>query len=157
MANIMRWRYGDTNPVMAPVAPSTAIEIGDLVYLSGGEAWPAATLPDQGTEIGNQNLFHEIFLGVAMQSSSEDDTSEIRIATTGVFEFDCAEATFDVGDFLTVAENTPGTVLLNQTVTDAPSASAAIGRSAERVNPASSRVLVDVISSIMRGGPQPVV
>ena len=38
MSNIMRWRYGETNPVIIPVETGTAIEIGDLVYLSSGNA-----------------------------------------------------------------------------------------------------------------------
>ena len=39
MSNKMRWRYGDTNPVQAPVASSTVIEIGDLVCVLGGVLW----------------------------------------------------------------------------------------------------------------------
>ncbi len=31
MTDKMRWRYGDTNPVVAPVDSATVIEIGDLV------------------------------------------------------------------------------------------------------------------------------
>ena len=34
MSDKMRWRYGDTNPVLAAVDADTAIEIGDLA--SGG-------------------------------------------------------------------------------------------------------------------------
>jgi hypothetical protein len=30
----------------------------------------------------------------------------------------------------------------------------AIGRCAKRVNPASTRVLIDVVSTVLRGGPQ---
>ena len=41
MANTMRWRYGDTCPVMLPVDSATVIEIGDLVYLDADDAKPA--------------------------------------------------------------------------------------------------------------------
>ena len=41
MADTMRWRYGDTNPVVAPVDSATVIEIGDLVYLDTDDAKPA--------------------------------------------------------------------------------------------------------------------
>ena len=52
MANTMRWRYGDTNPVMLPVDSATVIEIGDLVYLDTDDAKPASAQADQGTEAG---------------------------------------------------------------------------------------------------------
>lgn len=32
MSDKMRWRYGDTNPVVAAIDAATVIEIGDLVY-----------------------------------------------------------------------------------------------------------------------------
>ncbi len=154
MANTMRWRYGDTNPVLLPVAAETVIEIGDLVFQDAAEAKPAAALPDQGTELGNQQLFHQVFAGVAMQASRAGDTQPLRVATTGVFEFDCVSTTLELGDLIGADENTGGTALLNQTVASVAAPSAAIGRCAKRVNPAGTRVLVDVVSSIAKGGPQ---
>ena len=44
MANTMRWRYGETNPVVLPVASATVIEIGDLVVLDTGTAKPASSV-----------------------------------------------------------------------------------------------------------------
>ena len=44
----MRWRYGDTNPVVAAVAAGTVIEIGDLLWQDTDNAKPAAMLPDSG-------------------------------------------------------------------------------------------------------------
>ena len=70
MANKMRWRYGDTNPVMLPVAAETVIEIGDLVV--PGERRRASRRrlqADAGTEAANQEAFHDAFVGVAMQRS----------------------------------------------------------------------------------------
>ena len=92
VANTMRWRYGDTCPVMLPVDSATVIEIGDLVYLDTDDAKPASAQADQGTEAANQELFHDKFAGVAMQASRSGDTQPIRVATTGVFEFDCLSA-----------------------------------------------------------------
>ena len=154
MANTMRWRYGDTNPVMIPVASSTVIEIGDLVYQASGAGKPAAVQADQGTEAANQELFHDNFLGVAMQASPSGADDPIRVATTGVFEFDCLSATVDIGDLLGADEATSGTELTNQTVAKVATANLAVGRCAKRVNPAGTRVLVDVVSTITRGGPQ---
>lgn len=154
MASTMRWRYGDTNPVVLPVDSATVIEIGDLVYLDVDDAKPAASQSDQGTETANQQLFHDVFAGVAMQASPNGSTQPIRVATTGVFEFDLLSTTLEVGDLLAPDEHTNGTSLLNQTVAKVSSANAAVGRCAKRLNPAGTRVLVDIVSSVMRGGTQ---
>ena len=81
MSDRLRWRYGDTNPVVAAVDPSTVIEIGDLVYLDADDVKPASAQADQGTETDNQALFADNFLGVAMQRSRLGDTDAIRVAT----------------------------------------------------------------------------
>lgn len=154
MANTMRWRYGDTSPVMLPVDATTVIEIGDLVFLETDDARPASAAADQGTEAANQELFHDKFAGVAMQASRNGDTQPIRVATAGVFEFDCLSGTYEVGKLVGVDENTGGTALEKQVVTPVATANLAIGRCARRVNPAATRVLVDIVSTIQRGGPQ---
>ncbi len=89
MANTMRWRYGDTNPVMLPVDAGVGVEVGDLVYIEGGKEWPASALENQGSSVLNLTYFQDNFVGVAMQASPVGAVSAIRIATTGVFEFDC--------------------------------------------------------------------
>jgi hypothetical protein len=154
MANRMRWRYGDTNPVMLPVAAETVIEIGDLVYQDAGAALPASAAEDAGTEADNQEGFHDVFVGVAMQHSPEGSTDPVRIATSGVFEFDCASATHDVGDLIGADEAASGTALEDQVVVKVATPNLAVGRCAKRVNPAATRVLVDVVSTVMRGGAQ---
>ncbi|BBO36199.1 hypothetical protein [Lacipirellula parvula] len=154
MANVMRWRYGDTNPVVLPVAALTVIEIGDLIYQSSGAALPASELADAGTEAGNQEAFHDIFVGVAMQASPSGVSNPIRVATSGVFEFDCISATAEVGDLFGSDEDGTGTELLSQVVAKVATANLAIGRCAKRVNPAASRVLIEVVSTVLRGGPQ---
>ena len=78
MTDKMRWRYGDTNPVIAAVDSTTVIEIGDLVYLDTDDAKPASSQTDQGTETDNQTLFADNFLGVAMQRSRSGDADPIR-------------------------------------------------------------------------------
>ena len=98
MTDKMRWRYGDTNPVVAAVDSSTVIEIGDLVRQDTNDAKPASSLTDQGSETANQDAFTDTFLGVAMQRSRAGDTDPIRVATTGVFELDCPSGTFELGD-----------------------------------------------------------
>lgn len=154
MANTMRWRYGETNPVMLPVDSTTVIEIGDLVYLDTDDAKPASAQADQGTEAANQELFHDKFAGVAMQQSRSGDTQPIRVATAGVFEFDCLSSTFEVGKLVGVDENTAGNALEDQVVAPVNTSNLAIGRCAKRVNPVGTKVLVDIVSTMLRGGPQ---
>jgi hypothetical protein len=154
MSNVMRWRYGDTNPVMLPVASSTVIEIGDFVYQSSGSAMPASELADVGTEAGNQEAFHDAFVGVAMQASPSGVANPIRVATSGVFEFDCLSTTAEVGDLVGVDEEGTGTELTDQMVAKVAGANLAVGRCAKRVNPAATRLLVEIVSTVMRGGPQ---
>jgi len=152
MTDTMRWRYGDTNPVIAAVDSATAIEIGDLVYLDTDDAKPAFSQADQGTEMGNQSLFADNFLGVAMHRSRAGDTDPIRVATTGVFEFDCPSATYELGDLVGADEASCGTALENQQVAAVSAAEYAIARIARRVPVATTNVLIDIRSTIMTGG-----
>jgi hypothetical protein len=139
---------------MIPVDSATVIEIGDLVLQDVDDAKPASSQTDQGSELANQQLFHDVFAGVAMQASPSGVSQPIRVATTGVFEFDCLSTTLEVGDLIAPDENGGGTALLNQTVAKVTNVNAAIGRCAKRLNPAGTRVLVDVVSSVVRGGTQ---
>ena len=154
MANTMRWRYGDTNPVLLPVESATLIEIGDLVYQTSGAARPASALADAGTLAANLEALHDLFAGVAMQCSPAGSAEPVRVATSGVFEMPCASATVEVGDLLGGEEDGSGMALESQMVAKVAAANLAVGRCAKRVNPAGERVLVDVVSTILRGGPQ---
>jgi predicted RecA/RadA family phage recombinase len=158
MSNTMRWRYGETNPVVLPVSSATVIEIGDLVYFDSGTntVKPAGALTYGASLAATQDSFHDKFAGVAMQQSRNGDTQDIRVATTGVFEFVCASATFEVGARIGVDKNAGATALLNQQVigTAAANPELSIGYCARRVNPAGSGVLVDVVGSLTHAGPQ---
>lgn len=153
MANTMRWRYGDTNPVMMPVAEADTIEIGDLLYMESGNARPAVALPGEETTAATLEAFHDAFVGVAMQASPVGSTDPIRVATTGVFEFGCASATFDVGDLIGGNDHGGGE-LDNQLVDEVATPNLAIGRCVKRVSPAGTKVLVDIVSTVVKGGPQ---
>jgi len=151
MSDKMRWRYGDTNPVVAAVDSSTVIEIGDLVYQATDDARPASAQVDQGSEQSNQELFANNFLGVAMQRSRDGDTSPIRVATTGVFEFNCPSGTFELGN-LVGPDETGGTTLMDQQVDKVAGSQYAVGRVARREGGATTSVLVDIRSTVMTGG-----
>jgi hypothetical protein len=148
----MRWRYGDTNPVVAAVDSATEIEIGDLLYLDTDDAKPASSQADQGTETANQELFADKFLGVAMQRSPVGESDPIRVATTGVFEYDCPSGTFELGDFVGADENAAGNALLDQQVAKVTASKYAIGRVAKRLPVAATAVLLDIRSTVMTGG-----
>ncbi len=152
MSDKMRWRYGDTNPVVAAVDSATVIEIGDLLWQDTDDAKPASDQTDQGSETANQETFADGFLGVAMQRSRSGDTSPIRVATTGVFEMDCPSGTFELGDLIGADENAGGDALLDQQVASVASSVYAIGRVAKREAAATTSVLVDVRSTVMTGG-----
>jgi hypothetical protein len=157
MSNTMRWRYGETNPVVLPVASATVIEIGDLVYLDT-MAKPASALTYGASLAATQEAFHDKFAGVAMQQSRAGDTADIRVATTGVFEFVCASATFEVGARIGVDDNTAGNALLSQQViaTAAGNPELSVGYCAKRVPSAGTSVLVDIVSTVSHAGPQAV-
>jgi hypothetical protein len=162
MSDNMRWRYGDTKPVISkPIAAATKIEIGDLVeQAAGGDVTPAASHAWNTDLATTQNEFHNMFLGVAMQRSRGtgdpvQDSDPIRVATEGVFEFDCAAATFELGTLVAPAKQT-GNALENQKVVAlaAGNENKAIGRVARRYASSTTRVLIDITSTVLAGGPQ---
>jgi hypothetical protein len=136
MSDKIRWRYGDTNPVMAAVDFATIIEIGDLVLQDTDDAKPFSS--------ADLTTFVPRFLGVAMQRSHVGDTPPIRVATTGVFEFDCPSGTFELGDLVSPAGN--------QIVEKTKDAKVAIGWVAKRQPSPTTSVLVDIRSTVMTDG-----
>ena len=152
MSDKMRWRYGDTNPVVAAVDSASVIEIGDLVYQDEDDAKPASSQADQESEEANQKLFAENFLGVAMQRSRDGDTDPIRVATTGVFEFNCPSSTVELGDLVGIDEDAEGKALEDQQIAPVGTNEHAIARVAKRVATPTTSILVDIMSTIMKGG-----
>jgi hypothetical protein len=138
---------------MMPVDAGTVIEIGDLLYLATDDVRPAESMAAGGSLAATQEAFHDNFVGVAMQCSPNGSTDPVRVATTGVFEFDCASATFDVGDLIGGHDGGSGQ-LENQFVDEVATANLAVGRCVKRVSPAGTKVLVDVVSTLVKGGPQ---
>ncbi|KKK81973.1 hypothetical protein LCGC14_2808050 [marine sediment metagenome] len=157
MSDKMRWRYGDTNPVVAAVDSATVIEIGDLLWQGTDDAKPASMLPEPDV-LEIQQLFASNFLGVAMERSRSGDITTMRLATTGVFEFDCPSGTFELGDLVAVCSRsalfgpTPKPQLANQGVIAVRSSNLASARVAKREPTATTSVLIDIRSTVMTGG-----
>lgn len=160
MSDKMRWCYGDTNPVVAAVDSATVIEIGDCVSQCFGTSRPAKDAGDDFHDCLASQLaasFKAHFLGVAMQRSQAGDTCPIRVATTGVFEFDCYTNTFILGDLVAMelSSDLPGSSdarLANQRVAKTNDSFKAIGRVAKREPTDTNEVLVDIRSTVMTGG-----
>ena len=155
--NNKRDRYGNTNSVLAAVDSETVIEQGDLVYQDVDDAKPASLQADQSSETANQELFAANFLGVAMQWSRCGETYPIRVATTGVFEFDCPSGTFELGDLigpcpakvLEIATSARREGLFNQLVAPVAASKLAIARVVKRVPTVATSVLIDIRSTVM--------
>jgi len=130
MSDKMRWRYGDTNPVVAAVDSATAIEIGDLLDHRKGRAIPR-----------NEPVWSDNFLGVAMERSRNGETLPIRVATTGVFAYACPSGTFELGDLIAAHRQ--------QEVVQTNDITRAIARVARREEEPTTSVYVDIRSQVM--------
>ena len=148
MSDTLRWRYGETRPVVLPVDSTTVIEIGDLVYLETDDVRPANQQTDQLGEEANQALLARKFAGVAMQRSRDGDTAPIRVATSGVFEFVCPSTAFEVGALVGASEASGGTALEDQQVESVLRPELALGTVARRVGSADTKVLVQIMSRL---------
>lgn len=149
MSDRQRHTRGLRNDVDAAVDSGTVIEIGDLLWQDIDDAKPASDLLVTGGE-SRAERFAAKFLGVTMQRSRNGDTAPIRLATTGVFEFDCVSDTFELGDFITPVNTVVG--LCNQTVRQTERIAEAIGRVAKREASPATSVLIEVRSTVMTGG-----
>ncbi|MDA7977500.1 MAG: hypothetical protein MPJ50_01865 [Pirellulales bacterium] len=146
MADTFRFRHDDVTRFQGGVDSATVIEIGDLVYLDTDDVKPASAQADQGNAAANQALFAANFAGVAMQARDASDTNPIRVLADGVFEFDCANVTWEVGDLVGAAENSGGTALENQQVTAVSRPELALGYVISREASAVTKVKVRLLS-----------
>ena len=150
-------KYGDCAPITpVAVASATVIAIGDLIWQDTGASnvpKPAADITWNTNIATTQEDFHDKFMGVALDASRSGDTNQIRVATAGVFEFDCASATFKAGDLVGTAKQT-GNAIENQKVVAVATANLAIGRVEKDYASATTKVLVRIDSVVMTGGPR---
>lgn len=152
MANINRHKAGVTNPVTAAVDSATVIEIGDNLYLDTDDVKPASSLAAGSSLAATQETFHDSYIGIAAQQSQAGDTDPIRVDTEGDHEFPCDSATFEIGDYIGLAESSAFAVE-DQKVVKVASANLAIGRCSRR-GTSVTKVFVRIFSTVMLGGPQ---
>ena len=148
MADTMRHRYGAKNVVKAEVATGTVIQVGDLCYLDTNKVINFATKVIASVADCSDN-----FLGVAMQASASGETDPIRIATSGVFEFDMTSGTVYLGYSAEPAQG--GTYVEDQKIAPASTKTDPIGvcipHSGDgKGGTSETRVLVHIQSAIMK-------
>lgn len=145
----MRWRYGETNPVIAWVSEGHGVEIGDLLMYDSEGARPASTHENKSDKATTQSTFASKFLGVAMQKSPLGESTQIRVATSGVFEFEpVSPIKPDLGAIIGVGESTDRTAVCSQKVDTAVSGGL-IGRVVRREPTATQKILITIKSKII--------
>jgi len=154
LRSFMGGRLLPTDMVELPVDSANVIDVGDAVYLATDDARAASAQADAGTLAGNQETFHDLFVGFALEASADGETAPIAIATAGLMEMDCASGTWELNTLVGMSENGAGTALLDTTGISVATANLAVGRVAARVAVAATRVKVAFVSTVMFGGPQ---
>lgn len=146
MSDNFRLRHDDVDKFLGAVDSATVIEIGDLLYHDADDVKPASSQSDQGSEEANQALFASQFAGVAMQASDNGDTTSIRVATDGIFEFACPSSTWEIGDLVGASEASSGTALEDQQIEAVTRPENAIGYVVRREASAVTTVKVRLVS-----------
>lgn len=128
--NRLRFRSGQVHLRKVRVDADTVLSAGDLVWLDGNDAKPAADFPWTTNLAASQAAFAEKFLGIAHQQSAagQSDPISVDVSPLSVYEFDAAAAAYEVGQPLGPDENAGS--LMNQQL-EAAAAANAIGRAAE--------------------------
>lgn len=126
----------DSNPVFAPVATATLVNIGDFCALVAGEVVPGASFTWAGNKAQTQYNFTAALLGHSYQYKAANSATVygnstsniIGVSTSGIYEADLQSATtLKVGDFVGLAKNPSANELLSQTVEKVGALSSALG------------------------------
>ena len=150
---VSKFIRGGTSPIFSPVATATAIALGDLTAQVSGNAVAAGSFTWTTDLATTQTNFAAAFLGVA---ASRKDANVARVhgystdntlrTVQGIWEFDCASASFAVGDLVGPAKQT-GNLLEPQKVVSVATVALSIGRVVEATSSA-TRVRVEIHSTL---------
>lgn len=136
------------------VDAARVIAVGDALLLSTDDVRKASSASDAGTAAANQEAFHDIFAGIALEAHTADDSAGIiGVATAGMVVYPCASATFVTGDCLGMSENAGGDALEDQKLIGVATPNLAIGR-CMKGGSALTLVYCEFVSTVMFGGPQ---
>lgn len=138
-------------PILYAVDAATLIYKGDMLWLNTDDVRPVNDNAVAGygytwdTSLAvTAAQFRTRFVGIAMADSPVGKSDEIPVATAGIFEFACAAATFEVGDFVSPDDNATPDQLLNQQVIATTDPRQAIGRVLKRYASNTTTVLVEI-------------
>lgn len=124
---------------------ASVIEIGDLVYQEVDDVRAAGDLTYGASLTATQLQFVKQFVGVAMRASANGETTPAEVAQAGVFEFNCAAATFEIGDLVGPDDNAGGTALTpQQVIAMSEQGVGGIGTVVKRYSANTTRVLVEI-------------
>jgi ribosomal protein L11 len=115
MSDSFNFRHGQQKLVSAAVNSATVIDKGDLVWQDTDDVKPASAFT-WDTDLGTtQAGFGAKFMGVAYESSAAGQVVpvSIDISTDSVYEFEVANATYEIGDALS-CDKASGNALLSQ-------------------------------------------
>ncbi len=129
--NNLRFRSGQVHLRKVRVAAITVIKAGDLIWLDGNVAKPAADFDWNTNFTTTQADFAALFLGIAHQPSAAGDTAPISVDVSpeSVYEFDVSPSTFELGQTLGPDELSGS--LMSQTLEATTVTTTAIARAAE--------------------------
>ena len=129
---------------------SIAVNLYDLLYHDTNDVKPASSQADAGSEAANQAAFAPLFAGLAGMArlSTDGAVTSFPAITDAIVDIDCASATFEVGDKITVVEQGSGTALENAKVTKTTDETLAIGYVVKRYASATTRVRARLISRV---------
>ena len=126
--------WPDANRIPCPFAGSLAVSINSLMWsdtaglLVQGNAYPATSVTDQGTESANQTYFGSKFIGVAREVLSATQTqTTILIDRVFVGPMAIDSDTYYQGDLVAACELASGIQLSNAKVKKTTTAADAIG------------------------------
>lgn len=137
---IRETKVAERRTLRVPFPASLALSVGDLTYWDNAAHFgkPATSRSDTGSKAGNQADFAPLFLGVSADQRLSTETSVTTVAslptgpsdrmvvTEGIFDCDCASATFEFGDLVGIdRDSTP--LNTNQQVIGVAQPSLAIG------------------------------
>lgn len=142
--------YGD-RPVLYAVDSATLLYKGDAVWVNTDDIRPANDNDVSGygftwdTDLATTAAqFRTRFAGIALATSLVGKTDEVPVGTAGIYEFACAAATFEVGDFVSLDDNATPDQLENQKVIATTDPRQAIGRVVKRYSSNTTTVLVEI-------------
>jgi len=153
---------GNLNTVRTPVAASVGIVNGDAIIEVSGVGTPAANLTTTGltTLALMQAAVHDAFLGISLDQrlASQDKAGNILTATAGRFSMPCADSAsaYNIGQLFGFNGTLANSVYTpkNQEVVAVASEYLAIGRVAKAVAAHATTVELEIVSTMLTGGPQ---